>query len=231
MIASRWMGGAQVAKTGNAKGIELMNGIVQFIVGLPGRVFGPLLGAQSDWIRYGIPAVVLTVVFFTAMRFQAATDDTVASQSNVDVRKAFRPKPNVLAPAPANPSEQSANNPPPVLASGPANEAPPQPSGASRGPGTFGQVQAAGSPEQVAARQALCNAVRFLSNRPSASRGKVVLRLAMQSYHGPGGSEAGRDAVMQAVTEYKRGAWSDEQCQSPLGTTPLRKGTIGEVMR
>ena|ERR1700693_1517173 len=211
-----------------------MNGIVQFIVGLPGRVFGPVLGAQSDWIRYGIPAVVLTVVFFTAMRFQTATNEPPASQSNVDIRKAFRPKPNVFSAPPtggANPSGQSDSNPPPVIANEPANEAPPQPSGASSGPGTFGQVQAAGSPEQVAARQALCNAARFLSNRPAPGRGRVVLRLAMQSYHGPGGSEGGRDAVMQAITEYNHGTWSDEQCPSPVGTTPLRKGTIGEVMR
>src|SRR5580704_9111757 len=111
-----------------------MNGIMQFIVGLPGRVFGPVLGAQSDWIRYGIPAVVLTVVFFTAMRFQAATNEAPESQSNVDGRKAFRPKPNLIsAPAVvgANSSGQSDNNPPPVLSSEPANEAPPQPSGAS----------------------------------------------------------------------------------------------------
>ena len=209
-----------------------MSNIIQFIIGLPSRLLGSILNSDSDWIRYGIPAVVLTAIFFIVMRFEAPTTESPSAQMNADVRKTIRTKPNVFSapPMPAgNPPEKSDNNPPAVLATESGNEAATKPSGAS---GTFGQLQTGGSsPEEIAGRQALCNAVRITSKRPSMRRGQMVIGMAIQSYQGPGGAEAAKPAVMKAFSNYKSGAWSDEQCPSPLGTTPLPRGTIAEVMR
>ncbi len=212
-----------------------INSILQFIVGLPGRLFGAIFNSESDWIRYGIPAVVLTAIFFVAMRFEGPATESPSAQPNADLRKTIRPKPNVFSAAPmpaGNLPEKPDNNPPAMPAPEPANEVAAQPAGASAASGSFGQLQTGGSsPEEIAGRQALCNAVRIISKRASMHRGQIVIGMAIQSYQGPGGAEAAKPAVMKALSEYKSGAWSDEQCPSPLGTTPLPRGTIAGVMR
>src|SRR5580704_14465417 len=56
------------------------NRIVQFILGLPSLTRSAIPNAQSDWIRYGLPAVLLTAIFFVAMRYEGAQPDSVPAR-------------------------------------------------------------------------------------------------------------------------------------------------------
>jgi len=212
-----------------------LRNIFELVVSLPVRALDPILSAESDWIRYGVPAVVLTVIFFILMRTQApSTGSSVPPPSEAVQQRQplhFGPKPFSATPQPAgNIPEVAANNPAPISEPpvAPTNEVVSQPAPAS---GSFGQMQGGGTPQQIAARLALCNAVRFAATRPAQARNRLAMTMAMQTYRGPGGAEASRDAIMQAMAEYRRGVWSDEQCPTPMGTTPLRHGMIGGTIK
>jgi len=206
--------------------------LVESIVRLPTRALDPILSAESDWIRYGVPALVLTVIFFVLMRTQAPTTESSApppSSAEVAAKSPLHSKLNPFSAAPAPPAsppdEHSHNSPPPEQPpAAPANEVASQPPPAS---GSFGQTQG-GAAQQTAARLALCNAVRYAATKPPQSRSRLAMTMAMQTYRGPGAS---RDAVMQALADYRRGGWSDEQCPTPLGVTPLRHGMIGSTIK
>ena len=43
--------------------------------------------AQSDWIRYGLPAVMLTVIFFFAIRYESNTAEAPSMKQRLSGAK------------------------------------------------------------------------------------------------------------------------------------------------
>lgn len=168
------------------------------LIRLPGTITSAILNAESDWIRYGAPAVLLTAIFFFAMRFEAAT--VAPPQQLAPARKA--------TPAAATSLLSTAPNV--------AGNRPTLP-------------EANLSEEQVAAERALCSAVALAVKKNIEHRAARILRLAIETYRGQGGPEVAARAVNNALSDYKLGKWSEEQC--PPDMPHLSKGAIGEVCR
>jgi hypothetical protein len=196
--------------------------------------FDLVLNADSDWVRYGLPAILLTGIFFAAMRVQ----DSELPQHHAITALA---KPAVSAPfvAPrsrARDRKVEAQNPvsgamtqsiphPNVVARVPSSGA-----GARRAPVT-NFTDAGLTDEQREGRRAVCEAVArvYASVKRGKHRKNRALQIAVSNYHGPGSDpDAAERAVTKAIDDYQRGAWSDEQCN--FGPD-LPKGTIGETLR
>lgn len=196
--------------------------------------FDLLLNADSDWIRYGLPAILLTGIFFVAMRVHdSGLPQPLAMPAAVRpaVSAPFvapRPRARNLQVEGGNP--MSAARPQSIPQ--PRNVARTPPLGASVGGAARGQFTGAGlTDEQREGRRAVCEAVERVY--PSVKRGKhrknKALQIALSNYHGPGSdSEAASRAVTKAIDDYQRGAWSDEQCN--FGPD-LPKGAIEETLR
>jgi hypothetical protein len=183
------------------KGIErdAMSNRLAGLIRLPVTITSAILNAESDWIRYGVPAVLLTVIFFFAMRFETPT---VAPPRDV---------------APARRATPSAATS--LLSTTPNNVAANRP-----------MLPAANlSEEQVAAQRALCSAVGLAVRKNIEHRTARILRLAIETYRGQGGSQVAARAVNNALSDYRLGKWSEEQC--PPDLPHISKGVIGEVCR
>src|SRR5271166_1996326 len=149
-------------------------GTLRNIVGLPVATIGAILNAESDWIRYGLPAFLLTVIFFFAMRHDSPPEPAV-----VGVASSFQSRPNPVN-QPAMPQNSLARNltmtiPPSVSA------VPPQQSVVPNPPSVQGTT-----PQQLEAIHALCTATRLAANVPAIRRKATVLRYAVSGYKGAG---------------------------------------------
>jgi len=177
-------------------------------------MFNRFLNA-SDWIRYGILAVLLTTVFYVLVRQPlpsnfssnevqppngkvAALNPPLRSRPETHIPLARRQPMKPLISAPNSPTEQVASKP-------------------------------SGDSKQTDGRAAVCAAARTaLPNfRAGKLSGRQAVRLAHETYRSAGGPQSPHEAVHDALTEYDAGAWSEADCPPGL---PLPKGTIGEIM-
>ena len=199
------------------------------------------LSADSDWIRYGLPAILLTVIFFVAMR---------SNETSVVSPHLFSAKTGSIKPAPPallsgqrarlpmtdgdNPASRAMTSTFPAL---PGATRPPSfglvrsPAGSATEAATADPHWADGlSEQQKDGRRAVCDATRRVYQ--SVKRGKRRKNKAMQTALGNYGNGADFDtanlAVTKALDDYGRGAWSEEKCNPGPG---LPKGAIGLTFR
>jgi hypothetical protein len=185
------------------------------IIDLPVATVGAILNSESEWIRYGLPAVLLTVIFFFAMR---------------------RESPPQLAPIGGTLSLQSRSSPanhPAMPQHGFARDltltVPGAPSGVAQRPAAPNVATAQRASVQEA-RRALCFATRVASTTPAIRRKSTVLRYAVSGYRGGGFQTAAR-AVNEAVSEYTAGKWNEDECPASPDGVRIAKGAIGEALR
>ncbi len=196
-------------------------GTLRSIVGLPASTIGAVLNAESDWIRYGLPAFLLTVIFFLAMRYEAPPEPAPAG-----IEKPARGVKSSVH-SPFNPANQPAipnltlTVPRAESAGGPAQQAvvPSQP-----------RVQGT-TPQQLEARRALCNATRLAANTPAIRRKATVLRYAVSAFKGGGGFQTAARAVNEAVIDYTAGKWNEDECPAAPDSVRIARGSIGAAIR
>ncbi len=206
---------------------------LQYILSLPSSLATGIFSSESDWVRYGLPAVLLTAIFFFAMRFQSGD-----VQTQPVAPPAPKAKPHAVAAKTAPQAAPAVAAAPPV-----ANLAPPQrppeprrlplqpPAAVAIAPPAAPGTQAM-SVQEKEGRKALCNAVEYAVGRLKKRRRKVrALEMAFAAYRGPGGPQAAQQAVNAALQSYGAGSWDEAQCPTLSGTAPLPKGAIAEVMR
>jgi len=201
-------------------------GIVRNVWGVPLTIVAAIPTAQSDWVRYGLPAVVLTAIFFFAIRFEADNAATPPVQPPIAATK--RPPSRAT-------SFSSLERTGPGMPSGNLDQGRSltERSIAPRVPQPYNQPAAAALSEpQAEGRRALCGAVQFALTRVKRKHWKTkAMENAIASYRGKGGSGAAEGAVNSALMDYGRGKWDEAQCPPTVGVPPLAKGTIGAVMR
>ena len=202
--------------------------VLQFILSLPFTIFAAILNAESDWIRYGLPAVLLTAIFFFAMRFEAAKIESPP----------VRP-PGARKIAPSGATSFSAS---PIVSGGrpkmPHDNLEPGTTVTQRSTAPVvaephGQPATdALSEQQTEGRRALCSAVGYVLNKGKKKHRKTnALEIAIEAYGGKGGPQAADRAISGALEDYGRGKWDEKQCPPAAGRAPLTQGAIGEVMR
>jgi hypothetical protein len=197
--------------------------------------FQRMLDADSDWVRYGLPAILLTGIFFVAMRFSDA---------------------NVESPHPSSVTTASVKS----LLSAPLSlrrerDRIPMSEGHSPGSGTVAQAipeplvhaplsrfapatPPAGDPhwadglseQDREARRAVCEAARRVNE--SVKRGKHrknrAFQIAISGYRGGGDVDIANRVVTKAIDDYGRNIWSEEKCNPGQ---VLSKGSIGATFR
>jgi len=209
-----------------------MKGALRFIFGLPTTVIGGVLNAESDWIRYGLPAVLLTTIFFVAMRVESPPAQMRALSVN-------RP---TLHAAVIKEGDRSKLSPPMAAGDSTQRTVPlmqqrvdlnqrqrPAPSAANvanNAPHTEG---AAADPAE--ARRSLCIAVGLASKITPNRRKARALRFAIAGYRGKGNFQVAERAVNDAISDYTAGKWSEAQCPPDPDGSRLPKGAIGEAVK
>ena len=190
-------------------------GTLRSIIDLPAATFGAVLNAESDWIRYGLPALILTVIFFFAMRHDSAPVGGGASfQSPVKHQSRS-----------AIPQNSFARN---LMTTGPgaASSAPREQAVVPNPPNAQGIT-----PQQLEARRALCTAARLASSMPAIRRKSTVLRYAISGYKGAGGLQSAVRIVNEQAADYRAGKWGEDQCPASPDGVRIAKGAIGEALR
>ena len=202
--------------------------IGQFVSGLSATLATAFPNAQSDWIRYGLPAVVLTVIFFFAIRFESNNTEPPSQKPSIVAREAGSAGPpsrmtgfSGAQSVPENRADISNGNPvqgAPMIGHPIVPLPPPR--------------VAASSQLQVDGRRALCGAVQYVLARVRRKHWKTnAMAMAIQTYRGASGdSPAAAAAINSALIEYGQGKWDETQCP-PGGGAALAKGAIGTVMR
>ena len=203
--------------------------VLQFILSFPFTTISAILNAESDWIRYGLSAVLLTAIFFFAMRFEGANIESPPVRPATGARKVappgatlFSDSPKVIGDRPKMPYDN--------LESGmTVTQRSPAPAAAE----PHGQAATdALSEQQTEGRRALCSAVGYVLGKVKKKHRKTkALAMAIKIYRGQGGPQAADRAVSGALEDYGRGRWDEDQCPPAVGGTPLPKGAIGEVVR
>jgi hypothetical protein len=205
-----------------------MRRILQFILGFPSAVAGGFLNAESDWIRYGLPAILLTAIFFFAIRSETPTATSPRLRPPVGARKTALPAAKTFSVSPfatgdhgkvpSSGIEQGRSMTPPSFVFHPA-------------PPPVQPAMAGLSKVQIAGRRAVCSAVQYSLARVKKKHWKSkAMEMAIQSYRGQGGPQAADGAVSNALTDYAHGTWDESQCTA-LGGSPLSRGATAEVMR
>ena len=194
-------------------------GTLRSIIDLPVATVGAVLNAESEWIRYGLPAFILTVIFFFAMRHDspqqpAPVGGSAPSQSLLNHHRHLAMPQNSFA----------RNLTMGVPGAGPA--VPGKHSVAPIPPSAQGSTS-----QQLEARRALCTAARLASSMPAIRRKSTVLRYAISGYKGSGGFQAAVRTVNDAASEYKAGKWSENDCPASPDGVRMAKGAIGEALR
>jgi hypothetical protein len=190
-------------------------GTLRSIIDLPVATVGSVLNAESDWIRYGLPALILTVIFFFAMRHDSAPVGGAASfQSPINHRSGSAIPPNSFAPNLT------------MTVPGAGASAPGQQAAAPNLPNAQGIT-----PQQLEARRALCTAARPASNMPAIRRKSTVLRYAVSGYKGSGGFQTAVRIVNEQLADYSAGKWSEDDCPASPDGVRIAKGAIGQALR
>lgn len=181
--------------------------------------------AQSDWIRYGLPAVVLTVIFFFAIRYESNNVESplpmvVAQKAAPSRLKAFASLPT------------SGENRADISNRNPVQGAPlTAPAMTSRPSLPLRPPAVALAQPQAEARRALCSAVQYALARVKRGHWRAkAMEIAIRGYRGQGGPQAAEGVINSALVDYGRGKWDEAQCP-PGGVPPLAKGAIASVMR
>ena len=201
-----------------------MRRIVQFILGLGAAA----LNVESDWVRYGLPAILLTAIFFFAMRLEAPKVALPLLRPPMGARKLAPPAATSFSVPPFTSGDR-----PKMPSNGTAQGmamTPPSSSFRAAQPRGLTAVGAL-SREQVEGRRALCSAVQYALTRVKRKHWKTkAMEIATESYRGQGGPQAAGGAISSALTDYAGGKWDEGQCAA-VGGSPLSKGSIAEVMR
>ena len=208
------------------------NRIVQFILGLPSSIGSAISNPQSDWIRYGLPAVLLTAIFLVAMRYEADQLDAVPVRPPAVELTHPAAKPRSFS-IPGSVTAVRPEMPPGNLETerSPTQHfnqplTPPRPPVAYRQP-----APAVLSGPQDEGRRAVCGSVQWALARVRPRNRKVkAMKRAIETYQGPGGSPAADAAVSRALADYGSGKWDESQCPA-TGGAPLAKGAIAQIMR
>lgn len=202
-------------------------GVLQFILSLPFTIIVTILNAESDWIRYGLPAVLLTAIFFFAIRFEAANIETPPVRPPTGARKVAPPGATSFSASPIISGDR------PKMPYGNLEPGMTHRSTAAVAAGRYGQTATTAlSEQQTEGRRALCSAVGYVFKKGRKKHRKSkALEMAVEAYRGQGGPQAADQAIRGALEDYGRGRWGEEQCPNATGSTPLPEGTIGEVMR
>ena len=215
---------------------------METILRIPRAIIDSILNAESDWIRYGLPALILTV-FFSAMMLskQAAEPEQRETQpppSRLKVAEPTRP--------PFQPAFQQAEVPNGPLPDRPAFSPPPAPpmaaSNSNGPPMANSAVSAEERQKQLAAeavkwkwkdegRRALCDAVR--ASLPAFKEGTLLKHTTIHQARADfrGDREMADKAVDQALIDYERNLWDESQCPGTPGQPRMSKGTINAVMK
>jgi hypothetical protein len=205
--------------------------VVRSILELPSSIVAAITNLESDWVRYGLPAVVLTVIFSFAMRFDAGNIDSSLAPS-ADTKK-------VVVSAEAKPSSRFSDADeahPPISTGMLGHEAvATQQFGAPRPAQPYAQPPRSmtlSSPSNEC-RRALCGAVQYALARVEKKHRKMrAMQFAIEGCRAQsGGGQTGDLAVNSTLAEYERGIWDESQCPSIPGRAPLAKGAIAQVMR
>lgn len=204
------------------------NRIVQFISGLPSSIMSAIPNAHSDWIRYGLPAVLLTAIFLVVMRYEADQLDSVPARPAA-VQLTHPPAQPRSFPVPESVSAARPEMPPRKLE---AERSPMQQFNPPRPPVPYGQpVPAVLAGPQDEGRRAVCGSVQWALARVRPRNRKVkAMKRAIEAYRGQGGPQAADAAISRALADYGSGKWDEGQCP-PTGGPPLAKGAIAQVMR
>jgi hypothetical protein len=195
---------------------------------LPPRIVAATPYLDSDWVRYGVPAVLLAAIFFVSMRYQTDKVESPPSPPAVAARNPLR---SSLPASSSAPEGRALTATQPYLQPAmpiPQRAVPPT------APRPYHQMATGAAPAdvQTEGRRALCLAVQHALSGAGGTYSKMnVMRLAVGNYRGQGGPRAAIRAVNLALEQYKSGAWSEAQCPPTLGAAPLAKGAIAEVMR
>jgi hypothetical protein len=190
-------------------------GTLRSIIDLPVATVGSVLNAESDWIRYGLPALILTVIFFFAMRHDSAPVGGAASlQPPLNHQNHSAVPPDSLAPNLT------------MTVPGAGASVPGQQAVAPNLPSAQGII-----PQQLEARRALCTAARLASSMPAIRRKPTVLRYAISGYKGSGGFQVAVRTVNEAAADYAAGKWSEDECPASPDGARLAKGAIGQALR
>jgi len=193
----------------------------------PAEIVAAIANLDSDWVRYGLPAVLLTVIFFSAMRFEAGKVEP-PSAPPVSARNPLPPRTGSFSVSPLATEDH------PRAASGnfaPGMAAMQQPIGIRPGVPFVHPPAAAFSNPQVEGRRAVCGTAQLIIAR--GKRRRLILRarqIAIATYRGQGGPQAAEQAVNRTIDEYKHGIWSESQCPAAPGMPPLPKGAIAELI-
>ena len=188
--------------------------MIKSILKLPLDLAERLLNTESDWIRYGLPALILTVALSIAMASKSDQGDSS--------RTPFRPRSVGLAKSAVSAdgsNDASANE---QRADSPNNSALAKPQMGRPAPELS---KADGS----AGRIAVCEAVK--ASLPDYKAGKLrkleAIRRARQGYRGQNAPQMASQSVNQALLDYNAGVWSEADCPNP---GLLSKGLIGAVV-
>lgn len=209
---------------------------MEIILRIPRAVINSILNAESDWIRYGLPAVVLTIIFSALMLSKPASEprESLQGPSHSTGAEGAQVGRQRTGTENGSASEQ------PALA--PSLSVPESANAFSKRPPSTDVSAAAGSRQKELAaeavkwgwrdegRRALCQAVR--DSLPDFKAGKLhkhrVVHLARSTFRGD--HEMADQAVDQALVDYARGTWSEAQCPEEPGHGPMSKGTIDAVV-
>jgi len=210
---------------------------METILRIPRAIIESILNAESDWIRYGLPAVLLTVIFSAMMLSKQASELAVpepmpASPHSKAAENVHRNFQQAEAPS-SSPAERPAILPPPA--------APPPEVTQRHLPSVDTSVPAENRQRQLAAeavkwgwkeegRRALCDATR--ASIPDFKAGTLhkhfTVHLARANFKGE--REMADKAVDQALLDYQRHLWDETQCPEVPGQPRMSKGTIDAVI-
>ena len=192
----------------------------------PSRILASISDPHTDWIRYGVPAVLLTLIFFFAIRFQANRVDSVPTLRPLRTSKIISPERPIFAGPSAGDESRTlpqttaeSRVPKPAIAALPRAGQPQMP------------VAAGLTEQQIIGRKAVCDAAQFALSKVRKRHWRArALEFAMQAYQGRGGAQAANQAINTALQEYGRGIWDESQCLPSTGNK-LAKGVIAQVLR
>jgi hypothetical protein len=189
--------------------------VIKTILRWPFDVTSRLLDTDSDWIRYGLPALILTIVLSIAMANKS--EDSGSSSIPSSPKSAVSTKPAFPAFVPRSESP-----------AGPVSGVPKDSGWSKPGTDPFAAVTQKREEAGNAGRNALCSAVATVL--PDYKAGKLrrmqLVLIAREAYHGPNGPQAAAQSINKAMADYTTGAWSEADCPN---SPALPKGTIGDV--
>lgn len=208
---------------------------METILRIPRAIIGSILNAESDWIRYGLPALLLTIIFSAMM---------VSKQSSTLPAQPASPQSSSPSQAAERPHRviQHLHGPRNPLPGQPGVSPPAMPMAESRPPATDTSINAEARQKQLAAeaakwgwkeegRRALCDATR--ASIPDFKAGTLhkhyTIHLARANFRGD--RTMADKAVDQALIDYQRNVWDESQCPDAPGQPRMPKGAIDAVIK